>query len=258
MGMKWHIENDIEWGEFPELTALGLRHGMSTRSGGISRDKHESLNLGLMADKDNPDRTLENRRRFFNAVGVSMDQLATFRQIHSDIVEKVEASGIHDTGADGVITKKEDIVLLTLAADCVPVIIADPVTRALAVIHSGWRGTAKRIVAKAAERMEKEYGSQAEDLWVGIGPAIGECCYEVSREVFEETWKSTRSSKIANSENPHLDLRMVIREQLLEIDVPEKQILIAKHCTQCESDRFFSHRAGAGGRCGLIASWPSK
>ena len=256
--MKWHIHEGIGWGEFPELTALGLVHGMSTRHGGVGQGAFESLNLGLMADRDNPDRTLENRRRFFKAVGLSMDSLSTFRQIHSDTVEKTELPGIHDSGADGTITQTPDVVLMALAADCVPVVLADPVRRTLGVVHSGWRGTAQGIVKKAAEKMAAEYGTEIENLWIGIGPSIGECCYEVSAEVYEKTWESTNQRKRADQPNLQLNLWEVIRTQLLEIGIQKEKILIAGNCTCCESNRFFSHRAGAGGRCALIASWSSK
>lgn len=253
--MKWHHTNGIFWGEFPEITALGVVHGMSNRLGGISEKPYDSLNLGLMADRENPDRTLENRRRFFQAVGVSMDHLATYRQVHSDRVEKVKTPGIHAEGADGVITQTPNVVLMALAADCVPVLIADPVQKALGVVHSGWRGTSAGISVRAVEKMVREYGSNPKDLWIGIGPSIGECCYEVSREVYEETWKSVDLKRQAKIEHPHLDLWKVIKQQMLISAVPERQILISGHCTCCENERFFSHRAGDGGRCALIASW---
>lgn len=253
--MKWHQTNGISWGEFPGNTALGVIHGMSTRMGGVSEKPYDSLNLGLMADRENPDRTLENRRRFFQTVGLSMDHLATYRQIHSDLVEKEERPGIYAEGADGVITQTPNVVLMALAADCVPVMIVDPVQKALSVVHSGWRGTASGISIKAAEKMIKEYGSKPKDLWIGIGPSIGECCYEVSREVYEKTWQSVDQKHQAEIANPHLNLWEVIKKQMLSLHVPEEQILIAGHCTCCENERFFSHRAGDGGRCALIASW---
>lgn len=253
--MRWHQTNDISWGEFAEITALGVTHGMSTRMGGVSEEPYNSLNLGLMADRENPDRTLENRRRFFRAVGLSMDHLATYRQIHSSLVEKVEEPGIRATGADGVITKTPNVVLMALAADCVPVLIVDPVQRALSVVHSGWRGTASGVSVKAVEKMSTEYGSKAKNLWVGIGPAIGECCYKVSREVYEKTWQSVNLKWKTETDHPHLNLREVIRKQMLLLQLPKEQILIADHCTCCERERFFSHRAGDGGRCALIASW---
>ncbi len=252
--LNWHKDiNGVEWGEFPELTKLGVIHGFSTRLGGVSEGTCKSLNLGLLADPDYPDRTLENRRRLFQAVGLSMDHLASFRQIHSDRVESVDRPGIHDEGADGTVTDSDDVVLLVLAADCVPVLIVDSCTQAFGVIHSGWRGTAEKIVVKAIEKLIQCYGSKVEDIWVGIGPSIGECCYEVSSEVYDQTWASTGTGKKSGESNPHLDLWAVIRGQVIEYGVKAGQILLAGNCTRCESGRFFSHRAGDGGRCGLIA-----
>lgn len=253
--MKWHHENGMVWGEFLEITELGVTHGMSTRLGGISQGGCESLNLGLMADKENPDRTLENRRRFFEAVGLPMNSLATYRQIHSDTVQRVDEAGIRDSGADGVVTNKPGITLMALAADCVPVLLVDPKKKTLGLVHSGWRGSAQGIVGKAIEKMRIEWGSNPKNLWIGIGPSIGVCCYEVSREVYEKTWASTQVNKKTNLSHPHLDLKEVISLQAKELQVPTSQILVAEHCTACESDLFFSHRSGDQGRCALIAGW---
>ena len=252
--LKWHKdENGLEWGEFPELTKLGIIHGFSTRFGGVGEGTYESLNLGLLADSHYPDRTLENRRRLFKALGLSMDHLASFRQIHSDRVEAVDRPGICDAGADGTVTNSNGVVLLALAADCVPVLIVDSGTKAFGVIHSGWRGTAEKIVVKAIQKLTQSYGSKPEDIWVGIGPSIGECCYEVSSEVYDQTWATTGSGKKSSESNPHLDLWAVIQTQVMEHGVRPDQVFLAGNCTCCESERFFSHRAGAGGRCGLVA-----
>lgn len=253
--MKWHDTDGIVWGEFPKITNLGVVHGMSTRMGGVSEGGCESLNLGFMADKENPDRTLENRRRFFKALGLPMGSLATFRQVHSDIVHRVEKPGIHDSGADGVITNVPGLALMALAADCVPVLLVDPQTRSLGMVHSGWRGTAQGLVSKAIQKMISEFGSKSKDLWIGIGPSIGVCCYEVNREVYEQTWGSTKDKRKTELEHPRLNLKEVISLQAREQNVPAEQILVSDHCTACESDRFFSHRSGDKGRCGFLASW---
>lgn len=253
--MEWLEEEGVRWGEFPEITRLGVRHGFSTRQGGVSSGGCDSLNIGLMADKENPDRTLENRRRLFKVLGFSLDHLVSYRQVHSATVKIVETPGIFSEEADGTITAKNNVVLMALAADCAPVLIVDPVRHTLGVVHSGWRGTAQEIVPRAVEQMTRSFGTKAKDIWVGIGPSIGRCCYEVSRDVFDQTWGSVRKPEVAMGTNPHLDIPKVITAQLVERGVLLNQVLTSEHCTHCESEHFFSHRKGAAGRCALLASW---
>jgi YfiH family protein len=157
------------------------------------------------------------------------------RQIHSDIVVNAgaEACGVLGDG-DGLVTSQPDLWIGVRTADCAPVILADPVHRAAAVVHAGWRGTVGMIVAKAVERMEAQFGSRAADLVAAVGPAIGPCCYEVGPEVAEKfaPWRRDAGS--------HVDIPGTLRQQLMELRV--KQIEVMGGCTRCATGRYHSFR----------------
>jgi polyphenol oxidase len=180
-----------------------LRHGFSTRQGGVSTVYGgSSLNLGWTKE-DRPASVTENRQRFIAAVACGRDSdptrtLVGVRQIHSAIVHAVRpedgalegklatADGKAILEGDGLTTAVPGVMLGVGTADCVPVLLADINKRAVAAFHAGWRGTAARIVEQGVSTMRQEYGSSPEDLVAAIGPSIGPCCYSVGDEVNTE------------------------------------------------------------------------
>ena len=197
--------------EATALARLGwLVHGFSTRPGGASElattrggedIREKVLNLGF-TDWDTSDRVLDNRERFFRAIGASKMRAAAPRQIHSDIVHAIHSANRSPAGTespgttsslseaapqgDALITSEPGVLLVVQTADCVPILLADPSRRAIAAIHSGWRGTVCRIAAKALGRMQMEFGTKPEDVIAALGPGIGQSCYEVGTEVAAE------------------------------------------------------------------------
>jgi len=173
-----------------------LRHGFSTRAGGVSSIYGDgSLNLGWTKE-DEAGNVAQNRRRFLREVaGNGADKLLTMRQFHSGMVRVVEAGdgaleGRLETAdgravlrGDGMMTDVPGAMLGVQVADCVPVLVADVRRRAVAVFHAGWRGTLARIVERGIGRMRLRYGSRPEDLIAVVGPAIGPCCYSVGEEL---------------------------------------------------------------------------
>jgi YfiH family protein len=134
-------------------------------------------------------------------------------------------------------------------ADCTPVLIADPKKHVVAAVHAGWRGSAVRAAGAAVGALSETFGSRPADLLAGIGPAIGSCCYTVGQDVvaaFED-----RPALISDSK---LDLWEANRQALIEAGVPDDQIEVAGICTQCQADRFFSHRANGGQPAGRFAA----
>ena len=157
-------------------------------------------------------------------------------------------------------------------ADCVPILLADPKRRAIAAIHSGWRGTVRRIAAKALGRMQMEFGTKPEDVIAALGPGIGQSCYEVGTEVAAEfqaqfpnarEWFDGPFDQLADSDNDpnwlpwltmkppghapppprvHLDLIAANRAILEEAGIPSRNISSSGLCTACRSDLFFSFR----------------
>jgi len=258
-----------------------LAHGFSTRIGGASELKEDGqkrgkngkvLNLGF-TEWDQRERVIENRRRFFQALGAEKMRVVTLRQIHSDVVHRLDEPEEGQTlQGDALITQKRGVLLTVQTADCVPILLADTKKRVVAAIHSGWRGTARRIAEKTLGRMQMEFGTRPEDVIAAIGPGIGQCCYEVGEDVAKEfhaqfpdarEWFEGPFDALASGENDpnwlpwltmrppghappsprvHLDLIAANRSILAHAGVPAGRILWSSFCTNCRSDLFFSYR----------------
>lgn len=160
------------------------------------------------------------------------------RQIHSaTILEAASANGAAE--GDGLITNEPGVVVGIKTADCVPVLLADPATHAVAAVHAGWRGSAQNIVSAAVKELVTRYGAHAQDLHAAIGPAIGACCYEVSPEVARQfgTWIPEYADAVLPR---RIDLARVNAIQLSRAGVTN--IWTAGECTFCNPDRYFSFR----------------
>ncbi len=255
-----------------------LRHGFSTRRGGVSTayGKDADLNLGWTKE-DEPARVAENRRRFLEAVcGTGADaELVTLRQVHSNIVRVIhgheEALATPEGKAvlegDGMVTAVPGLMLAAGTADCVPVLVVDTRLRVVAALHAGWRGTAAAIVERGLEVMRGEFGSRIEDLVAAVGPSIGACCYAVGEEVREQF--ASRFGYANELFETKADAQLYVnlweanRRQLLGAGLKEAQISMVRECTACARDaqglRYFSHRGqrGVAGRMlsavGLVA-----
>jgi YfiH family protein len=138
-------------------------------------------------------------------------------------------------------------------ADCTPVLLVDPKQRAVAAVHAGWRGSAVRAAGAAVEALQERFGSQPWDIIAGIGPAIGPCCYTIGQDVVDAF--ADRPGLLAQAEGQvKLDLWEANRQALVEAGVDAEHIEVASICTQCHSDRFFSHRANGGEPAGRFAA----
>ena len=244
-----------------------LRHGFSTREGGVSIVYGEgSLNLGWTKD-DDPSLVAENRRRFLAVCQeASPFQVVTIRQVHSALIRTIrEEDGVFEgkletadgkavLEADGAVTDLPGAMLGVQTADCVPVLIADVNRRAVAAIHAGWRGTVARIVEHGIATMREEYGSRPEDLVAAVGPSIGACCYAVGDEVRSEFGAQFRYAdalfRAMGEGQMHLDLWEANRRQLFDAGVSAERIAVMGECTACVLShgqrKYFSHRAERG------------
>jgi YfiH family protein len=240
-----------------------LRHGFSTRSGGVSEVYgSKSLNLGWTKD-DDPALVAENRQRLMSAVAeTASPQTAppaiTLRQVHSTITHVVQPGGgpyaTPDDRAllegDGLMTSLPDTLLAIQTADCVPVMVIDPKKRVVAVFHAGWRGTAAAIVEKGVAIMVEEFQSRPDDLIAAVGPSIGPCCYTVGEEL-HTAFGHNFSYAHELFDHDHLNLWEANRRQLLDSGIPSEQIAVVGECTGCIFEasgerKYFSHRIERG------------
>jgi YfiH family protein len=213
------------------FASIGVEAFTTTRTAG---------DYGL-GDGEPPAETLARWRALQAELAEMAPRLASARQIHgAKLLEHGEGSDgwTRHAGADGHLTVARGVACAVTVADCVPVFIAHP-SGAVALLHAGWRGTAARIVEKGIGRLV-DLGFDATDLRVHLGPAICGRCYQVGPDVFEQLtgWQTIR--------NRNVDLRALLAEQAKESGV--RQLSASPHCTRCDNDRFFSHRAGDAGR----------
>jgi len=174
-------------------------------------------------------------------------------QTHSDhihVVTKEETRGWESlesaiADCDALITDRKGVMLGVLTADCVPVLLYDPVRQVVAAVHAGWRGTQKLIVAKTVKRMEEDFGCNSANIYAGIAPAIGKCCYEVGEDVAKHFFY-VKEGYEQKGERYMLDLPFINRAQLLDAGVKDMHIEMSGICTACEVDRFFSYRKEEG------------
>ncbi len=258
---------DLWVGQFSVFPNNLVKHGVSTRFGGVSQKPYDSLNLALHVG-DDPAAVLENRRLFCAAVGVPADRICTPEQVHGSRIYLVKeedagrgACSYDDAvkGTDALITNVPGLPLLLCFADCTPIMLADPVRRIVAVAHGGWKGTLKNIAAETVQAMEREYGSKPADCIAAIGPAIGAECYEVGTEVmqaFQEAYSKLPEGIFRPGQEAGrylLDLPRMNRWQLESTGLLPERIDSAEVCTCCSDKMFYSYRA-SGGTTGRIAA----
>jgi polyphenol oxidase len=242
------------WAKYPWLI-----HGFSTRQGGqttVYRSAGPDLNLGFTAS-DSREVVEANRKLFFDAVAPdqTISRIVTLRQIHSPVVHVVgkEPAAPATLEGDGLLTREPGVLLAILTADCIPVLIADTKTRAVAALHAGWRGTVAGIAEAGVQRMREEFGTRPEDLLAAIGPGIGPCCYSVGDEVRTQFASAFGYAEELFQERPaesgtalYLDLPEANRRQLLAAGLSSEAIALTGQCTGCATGRFFSHRIEHG------------
>lgn len=252
-------EAGIKYASSHILDTLGfVRHGFLSRIGGISKPPFSSLNFDTR-DGDNIKNVEHNKTMAGRLFGFDASRLLTINQVHGNdvlIIDKPvkDISGISKTSADAIITNQNGIAIGILTADCVPILLADPVKKLISVVHAGWRGTAKCIIQKTIEIMVNHFDSDKKAILAAIGPSIGQCCYKVEGVVAKEFGDNefiiplSPLVKVESKEDRGdfewmLDLKRANLNQLLNAGIPEKNISMEDICTSCRNDLFFSYRA---------------
>jgi polyphenol oxidase len=251
-------DNGLVFYQFETLaTGSDLIHGVFTRLGGVSKPPFATLNLGRGVP-DEPSAIDENYRRICATLGLDRSSLVTGYQTHSEHVVIVDdaMAGQLLPATDALITRSPRVALTLRFADCVPILLFDPVQRAIGIVHAGWKGTLSRIAGKTAEAMAASFGSRPSDLIAGIGPSIGPCCYEVGEDVRRLVSATfVRTDDLLQprpGDRVHLDLWAANRRVLEDAGV--QHIESGALCTSCHRHEFFSHRGEAGvtGRFGAF------
>jgi polyphenol oxidase len=294
-------KDGLEWLESRAFErAPWLLHAFSTRVGGASQGSCRGLNLGFI-ESDKPKTVDRNRAEFFAALGAKNFALAELKQTHSTHVYQVALDRARNAryipvgsnellpasekppSGDALVTNRSGALLAIRTADCHPILLADSHRRAIAAIHSGWRGTLARIAEKTVGVMRAVFGSNPRDIIAAIGPGIQSCCYAVGEEVVakfqgrfvhaERYFKPVPVDEEAaalvakypniflspfppghapvNQAVAHLDISAALRDQLLDAGLAPSKILASDLCTACRTDLFFSHRK-EGSRTGRM------
>lgn len=228
--------------------------GFTTRHEGVSRPPYNSLNLGTNTD-DSPHNVEGNRSLLARTFGITMEQLVTVRQTHGSDILVIDAPNddfSHFLGieADAIITNQPGVMIGVTIADCVPVLLCDPVKKVIAAVHAGWQGTAANIVGQAVQGMQKLFGSKAAQIKAAIGPCINPCCYQVDQPVKDgfkgqpELWQAI--SEPDGADKWRLDLALANRMQLEDAGLTPDAIQTSGHCVCCQKELYFSYRRDNG------------
>ncbi len=260
--MKQVTQRDVPFLIFENMSGIPwLRHGFSTKLGGVSEGCYESMNLGQKRS-DVPENVAENYCLITQAIGLEYEDLVVSNQVHETEVKLVtqadRGKGIFHTPepCDALITRETKIALTTQYADCVPIFYADTKTRAIGLAHAGWKGTVKGIAGITVEHMVKHFGSKPEDILVGIAPSIKQCCFEVDEDValaFTQTYPWSAEFIVPKENKFNINLQAINAKILTDSGVPVQNIEISQYCTMCREDLFFSHRRDGNNRGAMAA-----
>jgi len=262
--IRYHIFRDIGF----------VRDGFSTRAGGVSSGQFESMNFSVKMG-DSPENVRKNFELFLKSHGfqnpVMSDQTHTvnIKRVYREDAGKNVFLPKDYSDIDGLVTNETGITLITTFADCVPLYFADEKNRAIALAHSGWKGTIGRIGRAVIERMKQEFGTEPENIQAAIGPSICVNCYEVSRELAKDFAEEFECKIFEGSaEFDVWDMEKIVLERggkyylnlwaanhrvLTEAGIPRENIALPDLCTCCNHRELFSHRASRGKRGNLCA-----
>ena len=232
------------------LSEAGIPHGVFTRRGGVSPPPWESLNLGSTVG-DERARVQENLRRMFAALARPLESRYDVWLVHGARV--VCATGPRPDGrphiqADAILTNRPDLTLVMRYADCVPILLADPVRRVVGIVHAGWQGTVLGVTRQAVEQMVACYGSRPADILAAIGPSIGPDHYEVGPEVAAQVRAAfgERAAELLPRPQGRIHFDLWAANRLLLEQAGVRHIEVAEICTACHLDDWYSHRAEKG------------
>ncbi len=245
----------------PQLNRLGVRHGFSTRIGGVSPAPFDSMNLGNpngCAIQDDTTHIAENYRRLLRATGCRTLPRFYLHQIHSDVVAVVDSDDFSNSKkGDAMVTTLPGRVLSVRIADCCPILIAASDGRGVAAVHAGWRGAVAGVILNTVAKLAEISNTPAAGITAAIGPCIGFDAFEVGPEVLE-AFDDAFGTQSPVRRNPngkgHVNLPEACRLQLISAGIDPECIDTTNRCTFRDADEFYSHRRenGVTGRLSAI------
>jgi hypothetical protein len=222
----------------------GLIGLQTTRSGGVSSQPWDSLNLGPRTE-DRSEHIRENFFRLGEHLGISAENIVISEQVHGTSIARVIRPG-NVSGYDALITDMEDIYIGILTADCYPVLIHDRKNRASGAAHAGWQGTVGRIAEKTVRAMGDAFGTRPEECLAWVGTGISAAHYEIGGEVARQFDHDYLSPSPSGKDKYMLDLSAANRDQLLAAGIPDPQVESSAYCSWRDHETFFSYRRDHG------------
>jgi len=265
-GLRYEWAGRLPVYHFEQLSSdPTLVHAVFTRLGGVSSPPYASLNLGHTVGDDLACVEI-NHERMCHALEIARPQVVTCHLTHSAevlMVKEADRGRVVGQG-DGLVTADTGVFLGMRFADCAPILLHDPVRRAVGLAHAGWRGTVKNVAGAAVRAMANDLGCMPHNITAVIGPAIGPCCYQVGEDVIQAVeaviplpcvGKHSPLFSRRNGRYAYFDLWEANRRQLATAGAG--QVIISGLCTACRTDHFFSHRAERGktGRFGVVIGY---
>jgi len=248
---------EIRYFQF-ELFGKSLTHAVFTRHGGVSPEPWAALNMGSMVG-DDLERVRENRRLALASLVRDMESVYDVWQVHGvevAIADVPRPAELPHLQADVILTDKQGLTLMMRFADCVPILLHDPIRKVVGIAHAGWMGTVRGTARFAVEAMQKRYGSRPADILAAIGPSIGPDHYEVGPDVALQVKQSfgNDASGLLSLSTGSMKFDLWAANRLLLEQAGVGQVEVAGLCTACATEDWYSHRAEKGrtGRFGAI------
>jgi YfiH family protein len=255
--MPFTSNGEIRYFQFEQL-GQGLIQAIFTRRGGVSPAPWATLNLGSSVG-DDLQRVRENRQRVLAALGRDPASVYDVWQVHGVNVAIAEAPRnmeLPHIKADVILTNKPGVTIMMRFADCVPILLHDPVRKVVGIAHAGWMGTVKGTVRFAVEALQQRFGSKLKDIRAGIGPSIGPDHYEVGGEVVAQVQRAFGgdASVLLSKDAGRFKFDLWAANRFLLEQAGVTQVEVAGICTACHTEDWYSHRAEKGrtGRFGVI------
>lgn len=204
---------------------------------GISKRSYGDMKLGHRPEEE----IIKNREQFFQDLGIPANQIVISQQVHSSHIIVVDKPSPVISATDGLITAAKGLSLMITVADCLPVLIYDPMQKVVGILHAGWRGIIKQIVIEAIEQLD-DLGSEPENLIVGIGPGICQKHFIVKNDVLEKFLDFYPSATFVRNNDGYVDLKKAVLIDLKKKGVLSGNIEVSGVCPSCDNGIYGSFR----------------